>query len=515
MSCDLVEFAAMHQQRHDAGTTPADRKTRGHFGTPPAIAEFMAGLFSGFPAETIRILDPGAGVGILTAAVCARIAGLRQPCTVVVEVWENDPALELHLLNTMGECQRRLESRGHRLEVKLHAEDFVLAHSQKSLFNAAPTPRFDLAILNPPYFKLRKDSDHARAMAHLVYGQPNIYAFFMAVAAELLVDEGQMVAITPRSYFNGPYFRAFRRWFFRRMTPRRIHLFESRVDAFKGDDVLQESVVLSACKTSIRGDVTVTSSNGRDFQEGFRQSSLPYCKIVDETAGNYVVRMATNSLEQRLNEVIDSFPHRLGGLGLGISTGPVVSFRATPYLLQEKTDPSAPLLWMHNVRPFVTRFRPSNGKPSHIRVCEGSMRLLLPAKRYVLLKRFTAKEERRRLVAGIVEAKDSYCDYVGLENHLNYVHKPKGELTQHEAIGLAALFNSRLIDRYFRAISGNTQVNAAEIRSLPLPDLDTISRLGRETGDAAMSDPDALERLIGEVLGLPDDLIASLCQSSK
>ncbi|MEX2559104.1 MAG: hypothetical protein WD403_04275, partial [Pirellulales bacterium] len=88
MSSDLVEFAAIHQQRHDAGTTPAERKRRGHFGTPPAIAQFMAGLFDGFPAETIRVLDPGAGVGILTAALCARIANLRQPRTVVVELWE-------------------------------------------------------------------------------------------------------------------------------------------------------------------------------------------------------------------------------------------------------------------------------------------------------------------------------------------------------------------------------------------------------------------------------------------
>ena len=67
--------------------------------------------------------------------------------------------------------------------------------------------------------------------------------------------------------------------------------------------------------------------------------------------------------------------------------------------------------------------------------------LLLPTKRYVLLKRFTAKEERRRLVAGIVETKDSYSSFLGLENHLNYVYRASGEVSRDEAFGLEAMFN--------------------------------------------------------------------------
>ena len=146
-----------------------------------------------------------------------------------------------------------------------------------------------------------------------------------------------------------------------------------------------------------------------------------------------------------------------------------MTFRSREFLRRERSNDTAPLLWMHNVRPFVTQFPPKNGKPMHILVSDESSRLLLPAKRYVLLKRFTAKEERRRLVAGIVEAKDSYSPFVGLENHLNYVYRASGELSKEEALGLAALFNSVLVDRYFRAISGNTQVNAAEIRAMPVP----------------------------------------------
>jgi hypothetical protein len=142
------------------------------------------------------------------------------------------------------------------------------------------------------------------------------------------------------------------------------------------------------------------------------------------------------------------------------------------------------------------------------------VRLLLPAKRYVLLKRFTAKEERRRLVAGIVEAKDSYSPYLGLENHLNYVSRPSGELSKDEALGLATLFNSVLVDRYFRVISGNTQVNAAEIRAMPVPCVEAI----REIGQAVERSPDrtclTIEKTVGEVLSLPKTLIRELCEAS-
>jgi adenine-specific DNA-methyltransferase len=139
----------------------------------------------------------------------------------------------------------------------------------------------------------------------------------------------------------------------------------------------------------------------------------------------------------------------------------------------------------------------------------------LPAKRYVLLKRFTAKEERRRLVAGIVESKDSYSPFLGLENHLNYVYRPSSELSKEEAVGLAALFNSALVDRYFRAISGNTQVNAAEIRSMPVPCVEMIREIGQAIEKSTDRTSPTIERMVGEVLRLPKTLIKELCEASK
>jgi adenine-specific DNA-methyltransferase len=130
----------------------------------------------------------------------------------------------------------------------------------------------------------------------------------------------------------------------------------------------------------------------------------------------------------------------------------------------------------------------------------------LPARRYVLLKRFTAKEERRRLVAGIFERTDSYSPWIAVENHVNYVCKPAGELARDEAFGLAALLNSALYDRFFRAISGNTQVNAAEIRCLPLPRWPTLRRIGRQVEAHATREPQQVQAIVSELLGVTGDL---------
>ncbi|MCY2967659.1 MAG: Eco57I restriction-modification methylase domain-containing protein, partial [Planctomycetota bacterium] len=360
-------------------------------------------------------------------------------------------------------------------------------------------------IMNPPYFKLRKDSRHAQVMKHVIHGQPNIYALFMAAAVELLAPHGEMVAITPRGYFSGPYFKRFRKWFFDRMTARRIHLFESRTDTFREDAVLQENVILHAERSGEKSHVALTSTMGRDLSD-LKSSVLPYASIVDDSNGDHVIRVTTSGFEQAVVSVVDGLPNRFRDSGLDISTGPVVSFRATEFLRATRTEQTAPLLWLHNVRPFITRYPQHSSKPEHIQISDESKRLLVPAKTYVLLKRFSAKEEKRRLVAGILTPADTYAPWVGLENHLNYVYRKGGDLTRPEAFGLAAYFNSALVDVYFRTISGNTQVNATEIRGMPIPSGNTIANIGVEIQKIETHDRREVERVVCRALDIPPSL---------
>ncbi len=203
-------------------------------------------------------------------------------------------------------------------------------------------------------------------------------------------------------------------------------------------------------------------------------------KILDDTSGDMVLRIPATAEESAIMDAVESWPDRFAELGLRISTGPVVLFRAKDFLLPKLDGKeTAPLLGPHNVKPFQTVWPvEERGKPMAFRVCPKSLKHLVPTRNYVLLRRFSAKEERRRLTASWFLHAEERRPYVALENHLNYVYHADRELTANEVFGLAALFNSALLDRYFRIISGNTQVNATEIRSIKFPPLGQVAAIG-------------------------------------
>jgi adenine-specific DNA-methyltransferase len=153
-------------------------------------------------------------------------------------------------------------------------------------------------------------------------------------------------------------------------------------------------------------------------------------------------------------KILDGWPATLRALGLEISTGPVVPFRATKHLLYEftKDGKSAPLFWMHNMQGMrLTWPNGNNRKPVAIRISEASRPLMLPTKNYVLLRRFSSKEQKRRLHAAVLLESEFPYDLVGLENHLNYIYRPGGNLSINEAFGLAAILNTAIVDNYFRS----------------------------------------------------------------
>ena len=489
------------------------RKRKGQFFTPPEVCEFMADLLSSNPPATFRLLDPGAGVGALSAAVCDRFLSLRSPRNLQIHLFENDPEVLPFLRKTMDRCAEDLKAHGHSLAYEIHAKDFILdaaanAFGYPSLFaDSSDLGDFDAVIMNPPYFKVTKASPYARVMEDVVHGQPNIYSFFLAAAAQMLRPGGELVAITPRSFCNGLYFRGFRHWFFEKMALDRLHLFESRTEAFR--DVFQESLITVSHRLGLPSStIAISSSRGLDLYS-VATATLPAAKVIDDSCGHANIRIPTSVEDLGIAEVVESWPHRFCEEGLRISTGPVVMFRATEFLLAESNGKNtAPLLSVFNVKPFQTEWPLIHGKhPTAFKVCPDSQGLLLPTKNYVLLRRFSAKEEHRRLTASFLLASDISQPYVALENHLNYVYHADRELTLDEAYGLTALFNSALLDRYFRTISGNTQVNATEIRSMNFPSLRAAAGIGSRVRRLTSLDPDAVELIVLQELGINDEII--------
>ena len=104
--------------------------------------------------------------------------------------------------------------------------------------------------------------------------------------------------------------------------------------------------------------------------------------------------------------------------------------------------------------------------------------LTVPRGDYVLVKRFSAKEERRRIVAAVLESAAFDASYFGFENHLNFFHDHGRGMPLDLARGLGLYLNSSIVDTHFRQFSGHTQVNAADLRNMPYPSRKRLIRAG-------------------------------------
>jgi len=492
-----------------AQVTVDHRKNHGLYLTPITVADFMAGQIAA-GHDVIRILDPAAGAGILLcAAVEALVARLAAPRRIELVSYEVDPALAEILAAVLAELRNWAAVRGTEVAIEVVRSDFVLEHGAALrsvggfLRHLPASGAFDVVIANPPYFKLKKADPRAKAAAAVVHGQPNIYGLFMAIGAALLDDGGELVFITPRSFASGPYFRLFREWFFHSIRPEFVHIFDSRRDTFGRDAVLQENIIMKG----IRGDawahqnltamLTISTSQGIGDLDSSERWSVRLDSVLDMSSKEKVLRLPLSSIEDDFMQLVDSWAGSLQAYGLQISTGPVVPFRATEYVDQTGQVPGShvPLLWMNHVQPMRVTWPLGRHKPEYIKHVVAAQPLLVPNRNYVLLRRFSAKEEKRRLVAGPYLARTSSAAMVGLENHLNYISRPGGTLTENETLGLAALFNSSLLDKYFRISSGNTQVSATELRTMPLPALETITAIG-EQARTLTNNTEVLDRLV-------------------
>ena len=487
------------------------RRRLAQFFTPPEVARFLARLASTGRAPK-RILDPGAGTGILACALTERLTESAH-----VDAYEIDRDAADLCEQALSHAAKWLETeRGVTLTFEVRRDDFVLQNAEylnPGLYTADVGSKYDVAILNPPYFKLPKSDPRSMAAQSIVHGQPNIYALFMGCAASLLEPGGVMVSITPRSFAAGDYFRRFRRYLFSMIVPEAIHLFGSRRDAFRGDAVLQENVIIRSRRGVPGGSevVAVSESEGIADLNASEARLVPLRDVVDLASTDITLRIPANDLDDAVVEFLRGWTSSLNSLGLLVSTGPLVAFRGMQFLRAEPGPSTVPLLWLHNVKPLAVRWpAPANGKMQYVASISESRKLLLPNDRnYVLLRRFTAKEERRRLTAAPLNRGQLPGDLLGFENHLNYIYRPNAGLSKNEALGLAALLNSALLDRFVRISSGHTQVNASELRTLPLPDSPTIARIGKSLRQREVL-IEELDAVLADIMGLPSDLAEEL-----
>lgn len=470
----ITQFAHLNGKAFVSSLDREEQKSLGQFMTPPPIARFMAQrAVAGVVSDVIRVLEPSAGAGILASAVVEELLEREErPRRIEVTLYEVDERLKPYLRRLVDRIRSAAKRVGVEFSCSIVIADFLLSSLSKSA-----KPKFDICISNPPYFKLNKSDPRAEMHSYAVYGQPNIYGLFQAACAGLISPTGRWCFITPRSWLNGSYFSAVRRHLLRYLHIESLHLFESREDHFYEDSILQEAVIAWATAQPVRMDeIGFSTSQGvRDLPDA-ALIAIPTSEVIGgDTEMAIAIPIAAGA--NRGSNDFDGWTDTLSSLGLKVSTGPVVPFRSKEHILETFQLGAAPLLWMQHVKHMAINW-PIQKKREYIRPTATSAWMLLRNSNYVVMRRFSPKEDVRRVTAAPYLAGSLPGDYIGLENHLNYIHRPGGELSHEEALGLSAFLNSTIVDSYFRTISGSTQVNATELRKLRFPPRDALLAIG-------------------------------------
>ncbi len=340
--------------------------------------------------------------------------------------------------------------------------------------------------MNPPYRKLARNSYERNLLRLAGIDVPNLYAAFVSLGIRLLAPGGQLVAITPRSFTNGPYFKAFRRDLLSRTTFRRIHVYDARDLAFSDSEVLQENVVFLLERDDSPRNVRVTSSPS-PTSASTTERMVPYDEVVRPLDSERFIHLSSTEGEADAAVLVSSLPETPSSLGLSISTGRVVDFRSREALRAMPEVGTVPLVYPTHMTEGRVKWPKEGKKPNALSFGNDIERLLVPAGCYVLVKRFSSKEERRRVVASLVEPRDLPGDWWGFENHLNVFHSGGHGLEYPVAVGLAVWLNSTVVDVAFRQFSGHTQVNATDLRNMRFPDRSALVRLGERAGSGVLS----------------------------
>lgn len=205
---------------------PGQQERFSQFLTPAPVAQQAASLFTE-TTSPVHILDLGAGTGILSATVAEK------------SVMDSD-VLAIEISQELADyAEQTLDG--------LNVRSTVL---NQSVFAVDLKPVFDRVILNPPYGKMTP------VMMQTAGGDikvTNRYTAFMVLAIEAMRDGGECVAIIPRSWMNGSYFKDFRQWLLSRCSVDAIAVYRSRQDHFKDMDITPGDYAPETVQTAATG----------------------------------------------------------------------------------------------------------------------------------------------------------------------------------------------------------------------------------------------------------------------
>ena len=443
------------------------RKQYGQFFTSANTARYMAKMFNfDLSKPEISILDTGAGTGILSAAIAESLMKQGFQGKISITCYETDSKV-IPILNDNLQyiCTKT------NANCSIIQQNYITTQSFEDGLLATSETRFDYVIGNPPYLKISKDAPEAKHMPSICHGAPNLYFLFWAMAILNLKEDGELVYIVPRSWTSGAYFNKFRKYLFCNAVLKDIHLFISRDKVFNEESVLQETIIVRIKKSRSKPKNIRISSCSTDNFTDFSLFQVPYSTVV---GSNGYVFLPTNNDEVEILSRVNSFTNTLRTINAPMHTGLVVDYRSRELLKDDETPDTCPLFYSGHLRDGEVVW-PIGKSGEHIKIIHRA--LVQPNGNYIFVKRFTSKEETRRLQCAVyLSSKYPMYKYISTQNKINFIQCQSLDML----FGLYALFNSTLYDKYYRILNGSTQVNSTEINSMPIPSASVICNIGRE-----------------------------------
>jgi len=472
----VIKDLAVARKRRISKISIAHKEKFAQYLTPIEIARFMAQLTIKYwkmtgiltQDEPVSILDPGAGSGILSCCLANELYKKNDALNLSIDAWELDSSIIPELIQTYQSIRKS------HFQYSIQQNDFITDNSHDIFWNLSK--QYDLVIMNPPYKKINSGSIHRNSLHDLGIETVNTYSAFMALGIKLMADNGIMTAIVPRSFCNGLYFLPFRKFLLDNTTIIHIHSFEKRDNAFNDENVLQENIVIVLKKNKInQKNINVSLSRDKSFTD-YEEKQIPYREIISSDDNQLYISIPTRIVPVSKNTLSCTN----GDLYFDISTGPIVDFRLKEKLIFNEPGKGIPLLYSVHTRNQNINWPVQSKKPNAILLDDFELKkIAFPKGYYILVKRFSSKEEKRRIYATLLTPDSLPSEYFTVENHLNIIHYKRGSLVREVALGLLAWFNTTYCDNLFRNFSGHTQVNATDLRNMKYPTQNILIDFGK------------------------------------
>lgn len=453
----------------------------GRYFTKKEQAAFMADMLSLPAQERVAVLDPGAGTGILSAAVVERLAKGGQTKEIVLDCYETSvdflPMLKDNLERIRKKCYHDYKV---RLFYTVHEENYILVQGKMT----PDDPRiamldktyYDLVIMNPPHALMKSDSAEYAVCRRLCSGETDLCYLFAASAVAALKPKGEAVMLLPVVFSTGAYLGKIRHYMLSRAQLSRVHLFLNHAQSERmTDDARKNMILLFQNTEEAPADIRISTSYGESVTPA-EERVCPYADVVKGEEKSLLLRKGEH--DEDVMQTMAAFPCTLSSLGLRMKTGLTLESRYPELVRSEAVEGAVPLIHPNSIQLGQVTFPHPTVKNQYLMPEVPS--LLQKNKNMLLVKRVPAKSDKKMLVCGVYLASNlPKARFISTHNKLNYIdYVDDREMDFNMVYGLFVVLNSSLYGKYYQIISRSKQVNATEFADMPLPSAAALRAMG-------------------------------------